>query len=199
MNARLKHVLDAIDRPVASLQRRLEIKNPKLRTLFSVALFLLLLHALYAHIGIYQRLPERPCSIHASAQCQRASVAQNYYHVDMNFFKPRIQRYRTNDGITGVEFPIIYYTAAVLYKCFGFHEVYLKLISLLIVTAGFLLFYLLARSILKNNLLSLVVVFSGMLSPVLLYYSANFMPDAPAMGFILCAWYFFFRYLDSQG
>jgi hypothetical protein len=198
MNAGLKHVLESIDRPIALMRNRLEIKNPKLRSLFSIALFLITLHALYAYIGVYQRLPERPCSIHASAQCQRASIAQNYYHVDMNFFKPRIQRYRSNDGITGVEFPVIYYTAAILYKCFGFHEVYLKIISLLIVSVGFLLFYLLAQSILKNYLLSLAATFSAILSPVLLYYSANFMPDAPALGFILCAWYYFFKYLGSQ-
>jgi hypothetical protein len=198
MNAGLKHMLEAIERPIASLQGRLEIKNPRLRLLFSAALFLVLLHALYAHIGIYQRMPERPCSIHASAQCQRASIAQNYCNVDMNFFKPRIQRFVVNDGITGVEFPIVYYTAAILYKCFGFNEVYLKSISLLIVSAGFLLFYLLAQSLVKNHLLSLVATFSAILSPVLLYYSANFMPDTPSLGFILCSWYYFFKYKDSQ-
>lgn len=178
--------------------RQLEIKHPVLRKVVPVAVFLVALHLFYSHIGVYHYIHERPCSIHASAQCQRASIAQNYCNVDMNFFKPRIQRFAQSDGITGVEFPIIYYTAAVLYKCFGFDDAYLRIISLLIISAGFLFFFLLTNKFLKNSFFSMLITLSAVFSPVLLYYSANFMPDAPALGFTLCAWYFLFRYMDDE-
>jgi 4-amino-4-deoxy-L-arabinose transferase-like glycosyltransferase len=193
----LKNIAAAINRRAYAFSKVMEIKNPFLKNLFSVLFFLLALHLFYNYIGVYKYIHERPCSIHASAQCQRASVARNYYEIDMNFFEPRIQRFRQDDGITGIEFPIIYYTAAVLYKCFGFNETYLRAISLIIVSAGFLFFYLLSLKILKSNVLALVTTGAAMVSPVLLYYSANFMPDAPAFGLVLCAWFFFFRYTGS--
>lgn len=198
MPGTLKRTFAAIDRKLDGIMKIFAPKRKLFRMLFPPLLFLLVLHLIYSHIGIYEHIHERPCSIHVSAQCQRASIALNYYHVDMNFFEPRIQRFNQDDGIIGVEFPIIYYTAAVLYKFFGFDETYLRAISLLIISAGLLLFYLLANSIIKNSILSLIAVGAAILSPVLLFYSANFMPDAPALGFTLGAWYFLFRHMHSE-
>jgi len=69
------------------------IKRHPVRTTISVLLFLLALNWFYYYVGIYSFLEVRPSSIHSSAQCQRASIALNYYEVDMNFFKPRVQIY----------------------------------------------------------------------------------------------------------
>lgn len=196
--SRITDTLAALDRRIDGWLAAFRIKHPLLKRLVSLSVFLIALHLFYSHIGVYAYIHERPCSIHASAQCQRASIAQNYYQVDMNFFKPRIQRFAGNDGITGVEFPIIYYTAAVLYKCFGFNDAFLRIISLLVVSAGFLFFYLLANRFLKNSIFSMLITLSAVFSPVLLYYSANFMPDAPALGFTLMAWYFLMRYAEDE-
>ncbi len=190
----LKNTFAFIDNVIDAFWQRLEIKNPRLKKLFRVLFFLLALHIFYDYLGVYSFIHERPCSIHASAQCQRASVARNYYEVSMNFFEPRIQRFRQGDGVMGIEFPVIYYLGAVLYKCFGFNEMYLRAISLLIISAGFLLFYLLSARWFKNNLLALITTGAAIVSPVLLYYSPNFMPDAPSLGLVLCAWHFFFKY-----
>ena len=198
MGKSIKEILRNLDLQIDAGLRIFKIKNPVLKRIVTASIFLVALHLFYSHIGVYRFIHERPCSIHASAQCQRASIAQNYYHVSMDFFKPRIQRFAQNDGLTGVEFPIIYYTAAVLYKCFGFDETFLRAISLIIISAGFLCFYLLANKFLKNGFFSMLITLSAVFSPVLLYYSANFMPDAPALGFTLCAWYFLFRHIHDE-
>lgn len=194
----LKIKATSINEQIQNFLQQFKWKNDIHKNIFYSLVFLGLLNSLYSYVGVYERLSERPCSIHASAQCQRASIALNYYNIDMNFFKPRIQRYTQGDGITGVEFPIVYYAGAVLYKLFGFNEAYIKVINLLILSLGLLFFFLLTQKFVNNVVLSLIIVISVTLSPVLLYYGANFMPDIPGLAFVLCAWYFFFKYLNTQ-
>ena len=181
---------------------KFKIKNTFSKNIIATILFLIALHFyFYSSIGTYNYLHKRPCSIHSSAQCQRASVALNYFEEDMSFFKPRVQRAAHSDGesrITGLEFPIIYYVAAILYKFFGVNEVYLKYISLLLCSFGFVCYNLLVLKYIKNIILSIVIVLAASFSPVLLYYIPNFMPDAPAFALMLAAWYFFFNFLESN-
>lgn len=183
---------------VNSLLEKFHFKNKMLSKLFVIGVFVTAIHVFYSYIGVYKYIGNRPSSIHLSAQTQRASIALNYYKADMNFFKPRIQRYLKGEGITGVEFPIIYYAAALMYKAFGFNELYLRAISLIIVTLGFFFFYLLANQFLRNPITAFMVSIAGALSPVLLFYTPNFMPDAPSMGLHLMSWYFFFNYIKSK-
>lgn len=166
--------------------------------LFPSFLFVACLIWFYSYVGVFDYIHVRPTSIHSSAQCQRASIALNYYENDMNFFKPRIQKYSEMGGVTGVEFPILYYLDAVVYKLFGFNEAGARWVSLAIVSLGFYLFFLLANNVLKSSFLSIAVVGSAAFSPVLLFYTPNFMPDAPSVALVLMAWYYFFRYTKTR-
>jgi hypothetical protein len=180
------------------LAKKLSIQNRVLLIVFTSAVFFVSLHLLYTSIGIYKFIHWRPASIHASAQTQRASIALNYYKNDMNFFEPRIQRYLDGDGITGVEFPVIYYTAAICYKMFGFDEIYMRIIDLAIVVFGLFMFYRLAMLYIKNSFMAILLVGSAAISPVLFYYSPNFLPDAPSMALALASWYYFFKYVKER-
>ena len=55
--------------------------------------------------------------MHQGAQADRASVAWNFWYESMNFFEPRVMENRAAEGIAGMEFPIIPYLVALLYKC----------------------------------------------------------------------------------
>lgn len=198
MKEKLKHIYTLINNGTIKVWQLFEAKDPKIKWILKVLLFLIAFWGYYSYIGVFKYIHNRPSSLHISAQCQRASIALNYYKTDMNFFTPRIQRQLEGDGITGVEFPIIYYTGAVMYKLFGFDETYLRAISLIIVTFGFFFFYLLVGHFLKNNIIAVMLVMAASLSPVLLFYTPNFMPDAPSFGFHLMAWYFFFNYVNTQ-
>ncbi len=168
------------------------------RRVASIAIFFVAFFFIFKYVGIYKHLHERPAYIHISAQTQRASIALNYYKTDMNFFKPKIQRYIKGEGITGVEFPIIYYMGAVMYKMFGFNEMYLKLISLIIVVFGLFYFYKLSNEFVKSSIISAMLTIAVCLSPVFLIYTPNFMPDAPSLGLLLIGWYFFFKFLRTD-
>ncbi|MCE3228223.1 MAG: hypothetical protein K0S32_2774 [Bacteroidetes bacterium] len=194
---RIKSFAGKVNRPLDALFGKFSISNKKMATLFRFAVFFAALHLLFVTIGVYKFMENRPSSVHAFSQSLRASVAQNYYKTDMNFFVPRIQCYSIGDGVTGLEFPIVYYAAAVMYKLFGFNDVFLKLISLVIVVFGLFCFYRLCLKYIQNSILTVFMVGSAVLSPVFLYYTPNYLPDAPSLGFVLASWYFFFQYLGS--
>lgn len=169
-----------------------------LKKIFGLVLFIFSLHLFYSYVGVYRHLSKRPCSVHSWAQTERASIALNYYQFDMNLFKPRIHKALDGEGITGLEFPLVNYSAAVLYKIFGFKELYYKLFVLFTLIFGLILFYYLSYSFTKSYILSLLGVGSAYFSPALIYYSANFIPDTTSLGFVLASWYFFFQYLKFK-
>lgn len=187
-----------VNQKVIGFFQRFEIKEQKLGLIFSLLIFAFCLNWFYSYVGVYDYLHVRPSSIHSSAQCQRASIALNYYETDMNFFKPRIQKYSEMGGVTGVEFPVMYYLDALAYKLLGFSEVNARIISLSLVSLGLLFFFLLTNQFLKNSFLSITIVGSAAFSPTLLFYAPNFMPDAPSLALILIAWFYFFKYIRSH-
>ena len=84
------------------LINKLTPQNKLLKNLVYLLLLLCAVHFFYAFIGVYDYLDYRPTSIHSWAQSQRASIAQCYYKESMDFFKPRVQRFTPDGGITGM-------------------------------------------------------------------------------------------------
>lgn len=160
----------------------------------SIAGFAVITLLIFANVGIFQHIGDKPNSVHTWAQCDRASVAACYYNEEMNFFKPRIYNRSdgTNSGICGMEFPIINYTAAILYKIFGFDDFYYRLFNFIILFTGLVFAFLLANIFIKDVFYSAVTVWLFMMSPVLFFYGANFLPDTGSLGLVLMSWYFFF-------
>jgi hypothetical protein len=157
--------------------------------------FAILLFTVYFITGVIGELPKRPYSIHQWSQCDRASVALNFSQDDLNFFMPRVHNTTNGTGITGMEFPIVGYLSALCYTLFGFDELWYRLMTLLIVSSGIIAFFNMAAAILKNHVLAIIITFFAALSPLLFYYTPNFIPDAASLGFILVAWFFFFMYI----
>lgn len=157
-------------------------------------IFLLLWLLLHTLLGQWHFINHPPEGMHQGGQTDRASVAWNYYHESMNFFEPRVMENRAADGVAGMEFPIINYTVAICYKLFGPSEIWYRLIMFLIVSAGVFAAWKITGFFSKSTIQRYATVYGWYLSPVLVYYSANFVPDPAAMSFSLIAWYYFFRF-----
>jgi hypothetical protein len=170
----------------------LKDKSPYLIFIF---VFILVLAA----IGVLESLPKRPQAIHLWSQADRASVARNYAQDDMNFFRPSVHYTKQDNGVTGMEFPMMNYIAAVCYKIFGFNEFWYRFSMLIVVASGVFAAFVFSLKILQNTYLASFVVLLWFLSPVLDYYTPNFIPDAASLGFILIAWLFWFRYSGKPG
>ena len=109
MFEKLKHMVADLNLRTKKVYDLFSFQDQRVSKAIRMAVFFISVFFIYWFVGIFKHIHERPAYIHISAQCQRASIALNYYKTDMNFFKPRIQRYIKGEGITGVEFPIIYY------------------------------------------------------------------------------------------
>lgn len=158
--------------------------------------FFLLLLILFFYLKIDDYLNLRPISDHTWAQCDRASVARNYAQESMNFFLPRVNYTAGGTGISGLEFPAINYFVAILYKLFGFNEFFYRATMLSVITAGIIAMMNVIKLYLKETISSALIVICVYLSPVLTYYSPNFLPDAAGLGLILVSWFYFFRSIE---
>jgi 4-amino-4-deoxy-L-arabinose transferase-like glycosyltransferase len=138
----------------------------------------------------------RPISVHQWRQSDCLSIAKNYYEEGMHFFEPKIHWQGDNGGKAVSECPILNYSVAGLWKLFGEHEyIYRFLEYFLFLGAILFLFNTIARFF-RTNVLALFLVSLLLTSPLLVYYSFNFLADVPALSFCIVAfssYYTFYR------
>lgn len=163
------------------------------RKYFYPLIFFILLSVIYLLCGVFEALPLAPQSIHAWAQSDRASVAAIYYYEKMDLFHPRVYNLLNGTGYTGMEFPLINYSAACLYKVFGFHNFWYRFLVMCIVTTGMYASFRIACDVLNHKPAALFITLLWVLSPVFLFYTPNFLSDAASLGFIMIAWLAFFQ------
>ena len=163
-------------------------------------LFWLLLFSLFFIYSYYSILFLHPRSTHQWAQCDRISLAYNYYSENRSFLNPAVHNVNgdgTGEGVA--EMPLLQYGVAQCWKVLGFHEWMYRLLEIIILTFGLYCLFLIFYMQLENLFLSLTGMIVIFTSPVLVYYGNNFLPDVPSFSLALIGWYFFFRYKkDSQ-
>lgn len=165
--------------------------------IFILTLLLVSLFYGYQHI-----IFKRPQSIHKWRQADCASIALNYYQGGMHFFQPEVNNLTSDGGTSGKcmtsEFPLLYYSSAVLYKIFGYHDFLFRLLNTLIFLLG--LYYLFKSILLLSNdtfwsVALTLLIFS---SPVLVYYGNNYLSNSAAFAFTLIGWYYFLSFLIEK-
>ncbi len=139
----------------------------------------------------------RPQGVHSWAQSDRFSIARNYYNNGLNFFEPQTNFLEYSNGKTGVEFPVVQYLTALIAKPFGARdELFLiyRILSFLFLCIG-LQFLLLTIKIHGGNAFQqLLIPLFFLLSPVILFYGFNFLPDIPSFSIILISYYYFEKF-----
>jgi 4-amino-4-deoxy-L-arabinose transferase-like glycosyltransferase len=150
------------------------------------------LGALVRLIGV-----ERPIDLPSWRECDEASIARNYVREGMNLFYPRIDWRRDGPGFAEMEFPLYPWTAAVLYKAFGIHEVIPRLISWALSLVSLLAFCALARRLLPEwGVLGACLFFA--LSPLSVLIGHSIQPEGLMFCAYLVAAYAFVRWLDTD-
>lgn len=164
-----------------------------------IFLALLMGIALYYNFGDIGQL--RPAGNHIWRQCDCVSLALGYYQGDMNFFSPVMNNLQSDGCTTGLttgEFPILYYAVAVLWKIFGYHEAIYKMLVLLIAFAGLYSLYRMLEDLLKDSLWAMLFSLLMFTSPIIVFYSVNFLTNIPAFSFNLIALYFFYLFIKKD-
>jgi len=119
--------------------------------------------------------------IHAWRQTQTMTVVENFATEDMHILDPRINSRGSGDGIFRMEFPLMQWAFAWVYKLFGHHLVLIRVLSFGISLFSFIGFYRLLRQYRVPEAVSALGMWTFAWSPVLYYYAVNPMPDNLAL------------------
>ena len=169
------------------------------RFLQTLVLFTAALALLYLPIHPIDYFFSRPHGDHTWAQCDRTSLALNYFQFHYSLFAPHTHNLAYNPtGIAAGEFPLIPFLVSKLYKCFGFHEYLFRIFTLAFSLLGFVVAFMIAKRQLKSLSSQLTVSFVWLLSPNLIFYSTGFLPDTVALTFFILAFYFLQREENSS-
>ena len=163
--------------------------------LVALVIIQLALCFLYGYHKVYDK---RPFSIHQWRQTDCASFTKNYYEEGMHFFKPEIHWQGNMQGKTVSEFPLINYTVACLWKVFGEHEYLYRFTVFTIYIIALLFLFVMVYSTSGSLVYSYFATTIITTSPVLAYYSFNFLADVPAFSFAIMSISLFFIFLKNK-
>lgn len=119
----------------------------------------------------------------------------------MDFFKPQIHNLHADGHTSGYatsECPYLYYTVAAFYKIFGPSHWAYRFVWSLILLSGFWATYQFFLSFIKSKIISFLGSTIILISPVIIFYGNSFLPDVPALMFVLIGWMFFARWLNHN-
>ena len=135
-------------------------------------------------------------SIHQWRQADCLSITQNYYKENLPFHKPKIHHVSDITGKRGVasEFPIIYYVIGNIWKITGQKEWIFRLFNVIILFLGLLYLFRLCIIEFSSIIPSLFISFFLFTSPIIVFYSNNFLADAPALSLVLIGWFHFYKF-----
>lgn len=159
--------------------------GPALRNATLAAGFILLALALFLYVpGV---LFTGPDGLHFIRQTDSLAFVQRFGHPSWNFFAPAVHDLRQcpDDGATAAEFPLLYYFTALVRAWTGAPGYLMRMVHLAFVVAGHVLLARTATRTLSSAVAG--IAFSAWMfsSSVVIYYGANYLPDAAMYGCVL--------------
>jgi hypothetical protein len=158
-------------------------------------IFLLLLFFIFILFNYQFVIFQGPYGIHFIRQTDSLSFVSNYYHNGFHFFEPEIFNLSSINGKNACEFPIVYYFTALLYLIFGENDFILRLITYSISSIAFIYLFKICKLFIQNIIISILFTLILISSPILQYYSINFLPDGIVLAFTIIAWYHFLNFI----
>lgn len=154
---------------------------------FVVAVFFI-----YWFVGYLDVLQEGPFGLHYIRQTDSLAFVDNYLLFDHGFWEPATYNLLSKNGNGASEFPIMYYITAQVSDLLGIDSILLKWVHLLVITLGVYALYRSCR-LFQSVLMSFSITLLSISSTIFFYYAYNYLPDAPALGFIYIGNYFVLR------
>jgi hypothetical protein len=168
----------------------------------SIILFLVFLIGVSFYYDYQSIALKRPQSVHKWRQSDCASIALNYYQDGMNFFVPETHNLTSDGGISGKcctsEIPVLYYTVAIFYQIFGYHEPIFRILNMLLFFLGLFYLFRLLHYLLKDVFWAITITLLFFTSPILVFYGNNFLSNSTALAFSFIGWYYFIRFINES-
>lgn len=139
-----------------------------------------------------------PQSVHMWRQSDCLSFALNYSMENRGFFEPAINYIGVKgNGQTISDFPLVYFVVGKIWQVTGQHEVVFRGLVLLLFFTGLFFLYRTLVKLFEDRLWAILIPLMMFTSPVLSYYSSNFLMEIPALSIAFIGWYFFFRFYQT--
>jgi 4-amino-4-deoxy-L-arabinose transferase-like glycosyltransferase len=159
---------------------------------WGIGLSLVFLIALALRLkGIHDPILDHP----GWRQGDTASIARNFYRLQYNIMYPQTTYNGPPPNYVELELQIVPFLAATLYKMFGIHEVFGRLISIAFSVGTVVVIGFFGRWLFSSSLAGLIAAFFFAVYPGSVYYGRTFMPDTAMVFFLTAALYAVARFL----
>ena len=145
--------------------------------------------------GIHDPILDHP----AWRQGDTAAIARNFAQIRYDIMYPQTLYNGPPPNYVELELQIVPFAAATLYKLFGIHEIFGRLITLAFSLATTLLVAYFARWLFDDALAGITAAFFYAVFPGSVYYGRAFMPDCAMAFFLAASLYAASRYLAGEG
>lgn len=145
-------------------------------------------------------LTHLPEGLHAWAQADRLSLALNFYDFGFDFWHPRTSALLSVGGITGVEFPLPAYLAALGGLLFGRGAIptLFRLLDVAVAVLGFWYLFRLVHERTGSFIGGLVPGAFLLSAPTYAFYAGTFLPDPVSLSLSFVGYYYWLRFFDSR-
>ncbi len=158
--------------------------------LIGIAMISLLMH--------FRHFNKELISWHVWRQTQTQSTINNFYEEDFNILHPKKNDRGSGDGLFQMEFPLMQWLVAGLYKIFGSHLIITRIFMFIVGLFSVLGMYQLLNAVFKKKKLALIGAWAFNFSPCFFYYTINPLPDNFALCCSIWGLTFFFTWTNNQ-
>ncbi|NLI91973.1 MAG: glycosyltransferase family 39 protein [Peptococcaceae bacterium] len=127
-------------------------------------------------------------------QADTESMAWNFANYDRNPFHPNLNYDGPLPNIPALEIQVTTYVISILYRLFGHHYFFARLVPLTFFIISGLFLYLFARNHMGKGAAAIGLAVYGLL-PINVYYSRAIMPESAALMFWIAGFYFFEKWV----
>ena len=136
--------------------------------------------------------------VHVWRQTQTQSGINNFYEEDFNILNPKKNDRGAGDGIFRMEFPLMQWSVAAIYKIFGSHLILSRIFMFIVGLFSVFGMYKLLLSIFQNYKVALIAAWTFNFSPCFYYYTINPLPDNLALCCSIWGLAFFFFWMNEN-
>ncbi len=136
-------------------------------------------------------------SIHVWRQTQTQTNINNFYEEDFNILNPRKNERADGNGIFRMEFPLMQWSVAGLYKIFGSSILLTRIFMFITGLLSILGMFFFIKTIFKNDLAAIIGAWALCFSPSFYYYTINPLPDNFALAVSIWGAYFVFKWIQN--
>lgn len=140
-----------------------------------------------------------PRSVHQWRQSDCAAYVKTYYRTGSGLLQPATYNLAGKQGRVISEFPVIYYLSAKIQQLVGEHYWVVRGFTFICFLTGLSALMACIKRWVSNPFLALLPVIILASSPYYYYYAINFLPNVPAISFLLLVFISFFYTKSNAG